>query len=386
MLIAGTVYSQPIKSPGADLKTALKVDVNKSYSFKQELKGYGDHKEFRLNPSRSSIVFREERNSGWFLIDIPFKGILTFDITPHDLNNDYDWMIFKASADLEKLIQSDRAHPVRSNNARNNKSSQSKTGLNKNSAAAYVKPGPGQNYSSPLQVNAGERLYLIVDNIYGGKGFDLKIDLKQYFSDKMVSLEGAVKDKYSLKNLPAEVIVEDDSTGALIAKVYSDSITGKYRLQVPSNRPLNATAYHPRYLFASQEVFIKQNTVLNFELDTLASDKKLVLFNIHFLPNKDEILTSSTPELERLTKFLSTNPKWNIKIIGHTNLNVFASARYLQKLSFDRAVAVKKYLLGHAISSRRISCSGLGGREPLIVTKDPEEGMKNLRVEIIFVK
>jgi outer membrane protein OmpA-like peptidoglycan-associated protein len=376
MLAAGTSYSQSLRLPGADLQTAMKIEVNQTYSFPQGPKGYGKLKEFQLNSKRSPYIFREERNSSWLLINIPYQGILTFDLTPHDLNNDYDWMLFKSASDL--------GNPLRSNNARNNKSTFSKTGLKTNSKTAFVKPGPGNNYSIPLEVKAGNKLYLIVDNIYGGKGFDISIRLNQNYGGKTILLEGTVKDKYTLSNLSAEVLVEDDSTGALIGKVKSDPVTGKYKLKVPSNRSLNATAYHSNYMFTSREVLANQNTEVNFNLDTIAFGKKLVLYNIHFYPNKDQILPSSYPELERLINFMTEHSQQSIKIVGHTNNNVFASAKYLQQLSFARAIAVKKYLLDHAISAKRISCAGMGGKEPLVNTRDSVLGMKNLRVEVVL--
>ena len=382
MLITGVSNSQLTGLPRADLKTALNITVNQTYSFSQPMMGHGDIKEFRVNSTRSSNLFKEERNSAWFIINIPYQGLLTFDLIPHDPNNDYDWMLFNSSADLEKLIKTDQAKPLRSNNARNNKSNLSMTGLNIGSKSALIRPGPGNNYSAPLQVKPGLKLYLVVDNIYGGKGFNLNIKLNRNFQGKTVLLSGIVKDKSTLKNLSAEILIEDDSTGLFIGKVKSDSLSGKYQIQVPAGRSLNATAFKSNYLFLSNEVNVSRDTIVNFELDTLAIGKKLVLFNIHFLPNKDQILPSSNPELERLLKLLNERPKLAIKIVGHTNNNVFASPKYLQQLSFDRAIAVKKYLTDRSISAKRISCLGLGGKEPLIDTRNPQLGLKNLRVEV----
>ncbi|MEO8794679.1 MAG: OmpA family protein [Daejeonella sp.] len=386
VFLCGNLQSQPILTDAADFKAAIRIQVNQSYSFKEGPNGYGKLKEFTINPKRSSYIFKEERNTAWFVLDIPYQGTLTFDITPHDLNNDYDWMLFKASADFEKLIREEQANPVRSNNARNNKTSLSRTGLNESSNLAFVKPGPGNNYSVPLEVQKGNKFYLLIDNIYGGKGFDLQIKLKREFTERFVQLQGRVQDKSSLTGLTAEVVVEDDSTGAFIAKVKSDA-NGGYAMKVPSNRPLNATATanNLKYLFLSQDVIALTDKKLDFDLDTITYGKKLVLFNIHFFPNQDKILPSSNPELERLISFLKLNPKWTIKVIGHTNNNVFASAKYLQKLSFDRAVAVKKYLSMNDIASKRISCAGLGGKEPIVDSNDPVEALKNLRVEVVLV-
>jgi outer membrane protein OmpA-like peptidoglycan-associated protein len=295
-------------------------------------------------------------------------------------------MLFKYNAELDKSIRNQTAIPIRSNNARNATSLSSKTGMGENSQSRTVKPGPGNNYSVPLKVKSGDRLALVVDNIYGGKGFDLFAGLKPDFGVPFVSLKGYVRDRFTKKSIPAEVIVDDDSTGVLVGNSKVNQVTGQYQIQVPLNRPLNITARHPNYLFATSDTIITRDSELNFLLDTPFSGSKLILTNIHFYPNKDELLPSSIPELERLLDFLKSRPDWQVKITGHTNPNVFASARYLQQLSFNRAVAVKKYLLKNSIAEKRISCAGVGGNAPVVITKDPLEGLKNLRVEVTLVK
>ena len=386
LLFVGNATAQTKIQLTGDLPGAPVIEVNKQYSFPKSPSGFGKLKEFKLNPARSTHIFREERNSSWFLIEVPYNGVLTFDLQPHHLMNDYDWMLFKYSSELNKHLQNESQSPIRSNNARNDISIASKTGMGKNASASFVKPGPGNNFSLPLTVKTGEKLALVIDNIYGGKGFDILITLKPGIGEPFVLLEGSVKDRHSLNNLSAEVTIEDDSTGVLIGTSLADPQTGRYRAKVPVNRPLNITAWNPAYIFATADTFLKQDSELNFLLDTPVSGNKLVLNNIHFFPNKDEILPSSRPELDRLLLFLKERPAWTVKITGHTNPNVFASARYLQQLSFNRAVAVKKFLTENEISDRRISCTGVGGKTPLVITRDPVEGLRNLRVEVTLVQ
>lgn len=369
-----------------DLKGAPYIRVNQLYSFPKSPSGFGNIKEFKLSPSRNKIIFREERNTCWFLIDVPFSGILTFDLIPHQLKDDYDWMLFENTPDLEKNLRNETVVPFRTNNARNATVFSSKTGMRTDASSKFTKPGPGNNYSMPLKVKNGDKLALVLDNIYGGKGFDIMISVKPAISGPMVILEGTVKGRYFKETLAAEITVEDDSTGVFIGKVFSDSQSGSYRIKVPINRPLNITASHPSYVFSTRDTLISENSNLDFLLDTPASGRRMVLNNIHFLPNKDEIVPSSFPELNRLLVFMKEKPDYTVKIIGHTNPNVFTSARYLQQLSFNRALAVKNYLTSNAIAEKRISCAGLGGKMPVVVTNDLVEGLKNLRVEITLRK
>lgn len=386
LLLPGALRAQDEILLRGDLKSASTIYVNQKYSFRRAPAGYGKLKEFKINPERSSAIFREERNTTWFIIDVPFNGILTFDVVPHKVKDDYDWMLYKHGSDLEKNIRTETAFPLRTNNARNATALASKTGMAKGAANKFVRPGPGNNYSMPLEVRGGDRLALVLDNIYGGQGFDMFVGLMPNIRGPFVYLEGTVIDRHSNKTLSAQVTVDDDSTGVLIGKTLSDSITGRYKIKVPANRPLNVTSSHPAYIFATADTLILGDATLNFQLDTPVSGNKLVLNNIHFQPNKDEILASSVPELNRLLHFMRERPEWTVKITGHTNQNVFASAKYLQQLSFNRAIAVKKYLIKNEIADKRISCAGVGGKTPVVITKDPTEGLRNLRVEVTLVK
>ena len=295
-------------------------------------------------------------------------------------------MLFENTPDLEKNIRNETVSPIRTNNARNATAHSSRTGISTEGTSKFTKPGPGNNQALPLKVKSGDKLALLLDNIYGGKGFDILVSVKPDISGPLIILEGTVKDRYSNKSLSAEVTIEDDSTGVLIGKSISDPSSGIYVIKIPINRPVNITASHTSYLFATRDTLITGNSRIDFLLDTPATGKRMVLNNIHFLPNKDEIIPSSIPELNRLLVFMKEKPNYTVKITGHTNPNVFASARYLQQLSFNRALAVKNYLISNAISDKRISCAGLGGKMPVVMTKDPVEGLRNLRVEITLIK
>jgi outer membrane protein OmpA-like peptidoglycan-associated protein len=248
----------------------------------------------------------------------------------------------------------------------------------------FESPGPGKCFSKPLQVKKGERQILVVDNIYsGGGGFDLQISLK-YKAEETGILEGTIKDKITGAPLRSVVIVEDDSTGTFLTKTTSDNI-GNYKVEIPLKTRLNIVVQHPDYLFQTTDIISAQHLAAqDFLLDKIAAGNKLILYNIHFSPNKDAVLPASDAELGRLINFLKDQQQWSIKLVGHTNNNVFASARYLQQLSFNRAIAVKKLLLQNGIPEKRISCAGMGGKYPVADSKDPVEGLKNLRVEVLL--
>lgn len=366
----------------ADLDAAKKIEVNKLYHFEQSPKGFGKIQEFQRDTRRSVLYFKEERNSIWFVFDIPINGDLTFEIIPISNIDDYDWMLFNYTADLREQLQSGTAKLLRSNNSRNDEGVNGKTGIRNNYSNLFEGPGPGKSYSKSLTVKKGQKLALLVDNIYDlGSGFDFISVLKPTVLTYR-NLSGTILDKNTQLPLAARIICEDDSTGVEISTTTVGS-KGIYSFPIPADRPVNITVETPEYIFQTKDLpSAEKDTVLNFEMLKADETDNLLLFNIHFAPDRDIINTSSKPELERLSDLLKNEPRWEIRIIGHTNSNPFADNRYLQKLSFNRAISVKKYLTEKGIAEKRISCTGMGGKQPLVVTKDVEEGRVNLRVEI----
>ena len=365
-----------------DLTEAPTLQLNKNYSFRDSPAGYGKVSEFPLNPTRSPILFKEERNSAWFKFSVPYDGIISFVITPHKPSDDYDWMLFEETARLSEDIRKETAIPVRTNNARNDERIGGKTGLKEGFDNLYEIPGPRKSFSKLVNVKRGDKYALIVDNIYGeGKGFDLEIRLS-LDPERTTLLTGTIQDKGT--PLAGTITVENKPSGTFISATKADK-KGRYSLKVPAQTELSVVAEHPDYLFQTANLSSGKDSLnQDFSLDRIASGNKLVLFNINFLPNKDALLPSAEAELTRLINLLKANPQFNIKIIGHTNNNVFAGTRYLQQLSFNRAVTVKKKLLQNGIQEKRISCAGMGGKYPIADSKDPVEGLKNLRVEVIL--
>lgn len=379
-------YSQTLPGFSGDFTTAQKIQVNNTYKFETTPIGFGFLQEYKLDKGRSANLFKEERNTAWYSIDMPFGGIFTFDILPHGIKDDYDWMLFNQSASLQN--DPSKLTLLRTNNTRNNKAQGSKTGLKASSESIFTKPGPGNSYSKSLIVKRGDKLILVVDNIYkNGKGFDLTLVLKPNYS-KETLVEGIVKDKKTDKPLKAEITFLDDSTGFVFAKLVTDE-KGYYKTPLPVERQINSLAKRLGYLLVTDNFkVITSDTTLkrNFYLDTIVQGKKMDLMNIHFSPNKADFLETSQGELANLLLFLNEQPEWQIKIVGHTNYNAFANARYLQQLSFERALAVKKFLLKNSISEQRMSCVGAGGKDPIVKTNDPDEGKQNMRVEVVLMK
>mgnify|MGYP002150380926 CR=1 FL=1 len=110
--------------------------------------------------------------------------------------------------------------------------------------------------------------------------------------------------------------------------------------------------------------------------------EKIILDNLYFDANKSIIKPESFEELNRLYEFLKANPGTTIEIGGHTN--GLCSESYCEKLSLNRANAVREYLINKGIDGIRISTFGYGSTQPIDSNNTPEGRKRNQRVEITF--
>lgn len=117
---------------------------------------------------------------------------------------------------------------------------------------------------------------------------------------------------------------------------------------------------------------------------TLEPGKAILLKNIYFEFDKDELMPRSFVELNKLLKIMRDNPKLVIDIVGHTD--ALGDDAYNLELSQRRAQSVVDFLTQNHVSKSRLRARGEGERMP-IATNDTDEGRAlNRRVEFVVVK
>jgi OmpA-OmpF porin, OOP family len=102
--------------------------------------------------------------------------------------------------------------------------------------------------------------------------------------------------------------------------------------------------------------------------------------NILFVTGSYKLLSKSYKGLDEVVKILKDNPDMNLAIDGHTD-NVGNDALN-QKLSDNRAAAVKNYFVSKGIAESRITSTGHGETAPIADNKTAAGRQKNRRVEM----
>lgn len=119
-------------------------------------------------------------------------------------------------------------------------------------------------------------------------------------------------------------------------------------------------------------------------LINLTAGEVYVLKNLQFESGKSILLPNNYPELDQLIRYLEKHPKLKLLVTGHTD-NVGNKADN-KKLSFERANAIKQYLIARGIEKDILVIEGKGDESPIDSNETEEGRKKNRRVEISLIK
>lgn len=128
----------------------------------------------------------------------------------------------------------------------------------------------------------------------------------------------------------------------------------------------------------------KQKAEIDRLTDELASVNKetYILQSVHFEKNQSVIRPQDIPELMSLLNILNSNTDLNAIIVGHTDKS--GPEEFNQKLSIQRAEAVKSWLVAEGVSSERLETKGESYSNPMLPNANEEARAVNRRTEIIL--
>lgn len=113
----------------------------------------------------------------------------------------------------------------------------------------------------------------------------------------------------------------------------------------------------------------------------IMTDGKLVTHGIHFASGKADILPESMGTINEVYTILKDHPELNFEIDGYTDND--GSADLNEKLSQQRADAVRGQLITMGIDKSRLTTKGMGESKPIDSNDTPEGKANNRRVEFV---
>ncbi len=243
-----------------------------------------------------------------------------------------------------------------------------------------------------IGITGDSAFFSALNRIDGYGGWDLySISLpKSAKPEKVVTIKGRVLDSKG-KPLSAVIKWENLETSKQIGILKSDPRDGYYFIALPLGVNYGYYAEKSGYYPISNNINLnKINNLTEITEDIILTsikemkneNAKIRINNIFFDFDKSELKRESFPELDRLVDFILKNKPKKVKIEGHTDNS--GSIEYNNKLSYQRAEAVFKYLISKGIDENILSFEGFGMSKPIVENKDELSRAKNRRVEIWF--
>ncbi|MHA8057176.1 OmpA family protein [Aquirufa nivalisilvae] len=221
------------------------------------------------------------------------------------------------------------------------------------------------------------------------KGSPRSISSEQ--SEAVVLVSGRVLDPQTGK-VPDETNIsyEDLKTGKTIGIAKPDPKTGLYKLVLPYGVNYGITAKAKGFLPSSINIDLSKLRGRYLELDErdlvmapIAKGSSMTINNLFFETGKATLTAESDPELKRIVQVMQENATLQIEISGHTDNT--GSDELNNKLSQDRADAVKNYLMNAGVKSDRIRTKGYGKTKPKADNSTEEGRQMNRRVEFAIL-
>lgn len=122
------------------------------------------------------------------------------------------------------------------------------------------------------------------------------------------------------------------------------------------------------------------------ELKTRETERGLVftIGDVSFETDEAELKAAALRRLYPLVTYLNEHPNREVIIEGHTDST--GSASYNQKLSQQRADAVREFLISNGIAPDRIITRGYGQAYPVASNETAGGRQENRRVEVIVLR
>lgn len=242
------------------------------------------------------------------------------------------------------------------------------------------------NWSEPENLGAainspGMDVYFSKQGDFGY--FSSKGDIyKVRLVEPVLVLNGKTLNIKNRQAVKATILIEERGTKA---QPITNSENGVFTLRLQLGKKYRITAEAKGFFPKEEEVdasqmedYLEQDKEIL--MTPLEKDQAVRLNRISFARAEATLLPESYPELDKVVKMMQENPNVKIRLEGHTE--IYGNKKALKKLSKDRVISVKNYLINKGIAKKRIEYKAFGLEKPLSTDNTEEARQLNRRVEI----
>ncbi|MFH1050860.1 MAG: OmpA family protein [bacterium] len=236
--------------------------------------------------------------------------------------------------------------------------------------------------------SSGDYAYFSSDENSYGESDIFRIKMKTKANN--VLIYGKVFNKKTNKPITDKTVIiryERLSDGKEVGMARTNPANGEYKITLPHGELYAFRGESVGYWGISENMDLRADSLRNYneiEKNLSLSPYDTLKVNVFFDLNLSELRQESFPDLNRAAKLINDNPRWNVKVEGHTCDR--GTTPFNKKLSKDRAKSVEDYLTREGIDIKRINSEGYGESKRICLDTLEVCREKNRRVEIIIDK
>ncbi len=202
-----------------------------------------------------------------------------------------------------------------------------------------------------------------------------------------IRIVGSVRHARTGEPLDAEVVIHPVNSNNLDTSVQTTD--GRFEYRLTSLHDLVVSADREGYIGHVEHLSLRSQSYLDdyrveILLDPQEKGGTITLDPIFFEQSLAEIKEESEPELVRLRDVLEKYPNIYVRIEGHTDNQ--GPQKALDKLSRERAEAIRAYLVDNGIEGQRVQAAGIGARKPVADNSTQQGRERNRRVEVVITR
>ncbi len=154
---------------------------------------------------------------------------------------------------------------------------------------------------------------------------------------------------------------------------------GSYEFKLINNNNYLVIVQGENFFRIEELIYLENDTRLTTEIKPIST--KIKFESIVFGNGESKLASGMYDDLDKVADFLLDNPKFKLRISGHTDSD--GREDFNLKLSQERADAIKEYLIYFGnIDENRIKAKGFGSSQPIL--KDHSDAAKKLNRRVEF--
>ncbi len=243
----------------------------------------------------------------------------------------------------------------------------------------------------PLVNGPGSEFYFTIDskseNLFYARSAENNMDNLDLYSFPLpmeaqpnanTRLAGTINDTETGKPIAGIVSIIDLDNGIEVAPQFLRP-DGSFEFKLINNNNYLVIVQGEKFFRIEELIHLEQDTKLTTQVEPIST--KIKFESIVFANGEAKLNSGMYDDLDKVTDFLLDNPKFKLKISGHTDSD--GREDFNLKLSQERADAIKEYLIYFGnIEETRIESKGFGSSQPIL--KDHSDAAKKLNRRVEF--